>query len=251
MNQSIIKALSLLDFFTEETPELSLKEITERVQMPKPTVYRLLASLEYCGFLTKTKDSEYDKRYRLGLKLMGLGQLVSEQLELRKIALPYMKKLVNEINEVVHLVIVNHNEAVYIEKVESTHAVRLYTRIGKRSPLYLGSGPKLLLAFLPEDKKDQILSESQLCNLDQHPLNKEQLKMELANIKKAGYAISYGEQDEGTIGISFPIYDYYGKVIASLAVSGPSYRFEGSHLEVIKENTKRFANSISAELGYK
>ncbi|MGE6257972.1 IclR family transcriptional regulator [Heyndrickxia sporothermodurans] len=246
MNQSVIKALSLLDYFTEEKPELSLKEITELVQMPKPTVYRLLTSLEYCGFLTKTKDFEYDKRYKLGLKLLDLGQLVSEQLELRKVTLPYMKKLANEINEVVHLVIVNNNEAVYIEKVESTHALRLYTRIGKRSPLYLGSGPKLLFAFLPEEKRNEILS-----NLNHRQCNKERLKKEVEEIKQNGYAISYGEQDEGTIGISFPIYDYYGKVIASLAVSGPSYRFEGNHLHVIKESTKRIAENISSELGYR
>ncbi|MGE8203120.1 IclR family transcriptional regulator [Heyndrickxia sp. NPDC080065] len=251
MNQSIIKALSLLDFFTEEKPELSLKEITDLVQLPKPTVYRLLTSLEYCGFLTKTKDSEYDKRYKLGLKLMELGQLVSDQLELRKIALPHMKRLANEINEVVHLVIVQHHEAVYIEKVESTHALRLFTRIGKRSPLYLGSGPKLLLAFLPEKKRVEIIDESNLYNFNQILLNKDQLKKEIEEIKTNGFAISYGEQDEGTIGVSYPIYNYHGEVIASLAVSGPSYRFEGEHLEVIKESTMKIAESISSEMGYR
>ncbi|PTY94769.1 IclR family transcriptional regulator [Heyndrickxia sporothermodurans] len=246
MNQSVIKALGMLDLFTEEEPELSLKEVTERVQLPKPTVYRLLTSLEYCGFLTKTMDSEYDKRYKLGLKLMELGQLVSEQLELRKVALPYMKKLANEINEVVHLVIVNHDEAVYIEKVESTHAVRLYTRIGKRSPLYLGSGPKLLLAFLPDKKRKEILDAAAI-----RPLNKNQIINEIEEIKRNEFAISYGEQDEGTTGISFPIYDYHRKVIAALAVSGPSYRFEGAHLEMIKEKTKKSAKDISSEMGYR
>jgi DNA-binding IclR family transcriptional regulator len=251
VNQSIIKALSLLDFFSEERPELSLKEITELVQLPKPTVYRLLSSLEYCGFLTKTRDSDYDKRYRLGLKLMELGQLVSDQLELRKISLPFMKELANEINEVVHLVIVHQDEAVYIEKVESTHALRLYTRIGKRSPLYLGSGPKLLLAYLSDEKRKAIIEKTTLQDLKKDLLSKDRLMMEIEEIQRNGFSVSYGEQDEGTIGISFPIYNYYGEVIASLAVSGPYYRFEGRNLENIKDKTRIISKKISSELGHR
>jgi IclR family transcriptional regulator, KDG regulon repressor len=247
MNQSIIKALSLLDLFSDGRQELSLKEITEEVQLPKPTVFRLLASLEYSGFITKTRESENDSRYRLGLKLMELGHLVSEQLELRKIALPHMKKLAGEINEVIHLVIMNQNEAVYIEKVESTRALRLYTRIGKRSPLHLGSGPKLLFAFLDDDKRNQLIEEMS----EYRKIEKLSFTSELQQIKQNGYAISYGEQDIGTIGISFPIYDYERNVIASLAVSGPSSRFENDNLDYIKENTKIAAMNISLELGYK
>jgi len=183
MNQSIIKALSLLDLFTDGRQELSLKEITEVSKLPKPTVYRLLASLEYSGFIVKTKESENDSRYKLGIKLMELGYLVSEQLELRKIALPHMKKLAGQLNEVVHLVISDKNEAVYIEKVESTRALRLHTRIGKRSPLYLGSGPKLLLAFMGENKRKLVMEE--MCQF--RKLEKHLLLEDLQQIKQRGY----------------------------------------------------------------
>src|SRR5699024_10551589 len=120
-------------------------------------------SLEATHFLEKTKESTHDSKYRLGIKLLELGQLVSHQLELRRTSLPYMEDLMQEISEAVHLVIVSQDEAIYIEKVESNRALRLYTRIGKRSalllslrlytrigkrsPLYVGSGPRLLLAF--------------------------------------------------------------------------------------------------------
>ncbi|MBS4174998.1 IclR family transcriptional regulator [Bacillus sp. FJAT-49736] len=247
MNQSIIKALSLLDLFTDSRQELSLKEITEEVGLPKSTVYRLLASLEYSGFIAKTKESENDSRYKLGLKLMELGFLVADQLELRKIALPHMKKLASEINEVVHLVISNQNEAVYIEKVESTRALRLHTRIGKRSPLYLGSGPKLLLAYMSDERKNLSLEEIQ----QYRKINSLTFLKELQQIVEKGYAVSYGEQDIGTIGISFPIYDYKRKVIASLAVSGPTSRFEGENMDFIKEMTAITAENISQELGFK
>jgi DNA-binding IclR family transcriptional regulator len=249
MNQSIIKALGLLEFFSEEKPELSLKEITDKANLPKPTVYRLLSSLEFCGFLTRCKNTEYDTRYKLGLKLMELGQLVSEQLELRKVALPQMKKLADEINEVVHLVILNQHEAIYIEKVESTRALRLHTRVGKTSPLHLGSGPKLLFAFLSDERRQDIFKENLLKKLSTS--ERESLIEQLKIIRDKGYAVSFGEQDAGTTGVSYPIYDFHGTVIAALAVSGPSSRFEGVQLKQIKDSTQKTAASVSYSLGFK
>ncbi|MFD1019374.1 IclR family transcriptional regulator [Thalassobacillus hwangdonensis] len=252
MNQSVLKALKLLDLFSEEKTEITLKEASEMTKMPKPTVYRLLSTLEQAQFLMKTKESEHDSRYSLGLKLMELGHLVSDQLELRKIALPYMEALAQEINEVVHLVIVHQQKATYIEKVESTRALRLFTRVGKSSPLYIGSGPKLLLAYMDEDEQQQILEEADLLKLSDHdPIDESELMEELLEIKEKGYAFSLGEQDLETTGISYPIYDFRGNVIAALAISGLSSHFEGENLLLIKHHAEDTAASISAQLGYK
>lgn len=252
MNQSVIKALKLLDLFTEDDQELSLKEISHRANMPKPTAYRLLSALESCHFLHKTKESEHDSRYRLGLKLLELGQLVSDQLELRGIALPFMEELAREINEVIHLVIVNQNEATYIEKVESSRALRLYTRIGKSTPLYMGSGPKLLLAFLPQERQEKILGEGELHYPGDHkPNNQKELRNELEKIREEGYACSIGEQDADTTGISYPIYDHLGHVIAALTVSGLSSHFEGDNQAMIRTKSKKTAQDISGKLGYR
>lgn len=252
MNQSVIKALKLLDLFTEETKELTLKEISDQSGIPKPTAYRLLSSLESCNFLYKTKESEHDSRYRLGLKLLELGQIVSDQLELRGIAMPYMERLAQEINEVIHLVVMNHDEATYIEKVDSTRALRLYTRIGKSSPLYIGSGPKLLLAFLPKDRQEEIVGESELFQLSDHkPIDKDRLRKELDTIRQEGFAYSIGEQDADTTGISYPVYDFKGSVVAALTVSGLSNRFAGDNLVLIKTKTEQTAQDISGKLGYR
>lgn len=252
MNQSVIKALKLLDLFTEDKHELTLKEIANKADIPKPTAYRLLAALETCGFLYKTKETEHDSRYRLGLKLLELGHIVSDQLELRGIALPYMQQLAQTINEEIHLVIVNQKEATYIEKVESNRALRLYTRIGKSSPLYIGSGPKLLLSFLPREKQEEILGNGEMYYFgNNRKINKEKLMQELEIIREEGYAYSIGEQDADTTGISYPIYDYRGYVVAALTVSGLSSHFEGENLGWIKTETEKTANDISEKLGYR
>nr|WP_026682906.1 IclR family transcriptional regulator [Priestia megaterium] len=249
MNQSVMKALKIVELFREGAQELSLKEISNQAKMPKPTAYRLLTTLEQNGYLNKTKETEHDVKYQLGLKFLELGNLVSDRLEVRGIALPYMEKLAKEINEVIHLVIVNQNEATYIEKVESSRALRLNTRIGRSVPLYIGSGPKLLLAFLTSERQETIINQSELISTH-HPINKEQLKEEVKQIQKNGYAYSIGEQDEDTTGISYPIYNFQQKVVAALAVSGLSSHFEGINLELIKQETAKTAAEISQKLGY-
>ncbi|MEN1969259.1 IclR family transcriptional regulator [Lentibacillus sp. N15] len=252
MNQSVIKALKLLDLFSEDQQELTLKEISHQANMPKPTAYRLLSALESCNFLYKTKETEHDSRYRLGLKLLELGHMVSDQLELRGIALPFMERLAHEINEVIHLVIVSQDEATYIEKVESSRALRLYTRIGKSTPLYMGSGPKLLLAFLPEERQQKVLQAEELHFLGDHqPIDRKSLTMELEKIKQEGYACSIGEQDADTTGISYPVYNHLGVVVAALTVSGLTSHFEGENLAFIKTSTKLSAEAISNKLGYR
>lgn len=251
MNQSVIKALKLLDLFTEDIQELSLREIALRSELPKPTAYRLLASLVESGFLQKTKENEQDSGYRLGLKLLEFGHLVSNQLEIREIALPFMEDLAHDINEVIHIVIANQDEATYIEKVDSTRALRLYTRIGKSSPLYLGSGPKLLLAFMDKEKQAEILGDAKLYAIDDHRLiDKTKLQKELDIIREEGYAYSIGEQDLETTGISYPLFNYRKQVVGSLTVTGLSSHFEGENLQEIKTKTKNTAELISSKLGY-
>ncbi|WP_010097258.1 IclR family transcriptional regulator [Ornithinibacillus scapharcae] len=247
MNQSVKKALSLLNLFDEDNDELTLKEISERSKLPKPTAYRMLSALESMNYVYKLKDNEHDSRYRLGLKLLELGQLVSDRLEVRKIAYPYMERLAHDIQEAVHLVIKNHHEATYIEKVESRKAIRLYTRIGKNSPLYIGSGPKLLLAHLSNDEQEEILLQAEAV----HGIDRGKFIEELERIRMEGYSYSIGEQDENTIGISYPIYDYRNRVIAALTVSGLSTYFEGNNLVDIKVKTEETASIVSRRLGFR
>ncbi|WP_085506123.1 IclR family transcriptional regulator [Thalassobacillus devorans] len=251
MNQSVSKALKLLSLFTEERRELSLHDICKMTNMPKATAYRLLYTLEEGGFLRKNKKSEHDIYYKLGLKLLELGNLVREDLELRQVALEQMEFLAEEINEVVHLSICEDDEAIYIEKVESNQTIRLYTRVGKRLPLYVGSGPKLLLAYLPEKKQKDIISKMEFKAFTPYTItNRDRLNEELELIRKQGYAVSNGEQDPDTVGISFPIRDYSGNVVGALGVTGPSMRFSSDRKVKILEKTQAAALAITKNLGF-
>ncbi|KAB7706547.1 helix-turn-helix domain-containing protein [Bacillus aerolatus] len=250
MNQSVVKALKLLDFFLDGQTELTLSEITEKSGMPKPTVFRFLSSLEACGMLMKSRNTGHDVRYRLGLKLLQLGNVVAEQLEIRTVAKPWMQALCEELNEDVHLVILDGDEAVYIEKIESNQKVRLHTRVGKRSSVYIGSGPKLLLAFLPAEQQNGLISRIKLeDNADSLIQSEEALYKHIEQIKAQGYSISLGEQERETIGISYPIRDHSKNVIAALSVSGPVSRIDGHVQDEIQVKTREAALNISKALG--
>lgn len=251
MNQSVIKALNLLKFFTLENPKLSLAEIARLSGLTKPTAYRLLRALEKEGFLTRNEHNLEDKDYMLGLRLFELGNLVAEGMEIRKIALPYMEELRNEINEVVHLVILDRNEAVYVERVETDRPVKLFTRIGLRTPLYAGSAPRLLLAYMNDNEKEEILKNLKLSPFTKTTVkNIDTLRELLIEIKQNGYSISNGEFVPGTMGMSVPIKNYTANVIASLTVAIPGDHFtEGQTTEIITR--LRFtAEEISRKCGY-
>mgnify|MGYP001199826565 FL=1 len=249
MNQSVAKALAILFLFIDEK-ELSLQQIAEKTNIPKSTAYRLLSTLEREGIVYNVKTSTHDSRYGLGLKLLELGNLVAERIELRKVARPYMEQLAEDINEVIHLVIKNHQEATYIERVNSNRALSLYTKIGRSVPLYVGSGPKMLLAFMNEDEIETTINQSPLMTFNDKIIERETLRNELKEIRKTYYSISISEQDADTTGISFPIFNFEKNVVAALAISGLSSRFEGGRLEEMKEKGKSTALAISRKLGY-
>jgi DNA-binding IclR family transcriptional regulator len=252
VNQNVIDALKLLDLFAGEEVELSLSEIHKKTSMSKSKVFRLLSSLVESKFLRKVKYTEHDIRYQLGLKLMELGHLVSERLEIRQAALPHMRAVCNEIQEIVHLAVLDGNNAVYIEKVESDQPIRLYTQIGRTLPLYVGSGPKLLLAYMDHHKQEEILN-----NLIMNPFTKNtitsltKLKKEIKRIREKGYSVSYGEQNLDTTGVSVPIRDFNREVVGVLTASGPSIRFDSKRRDTIYLALEQAAMRISSELGYK
>ncbi|EGL84159.1 transcriptional regulator, IclR family [Caldalkalibacillus thermarum TA2.A1] len=135
MNKTVIKTMEMLKLFIDRE-RLTLQEMVELLQMPKTSVYRMAQSLVELGFLQKTNDY-----YQLGLAFLSFGMLVAERLDLRRIALPIMKRLKEETKEAVNLVIRDGDEAIYNEKVDTSEPVRVYTKVGQRAPLYAGACP--------------------------------------------------------------------------------------------------------------
>ncbi|WP_319370478.1 IclR family transcriptional regulator [uncultured Ilyobacter sp.] len=252
INQSLDKALSLLEYFDAENPIRGLSEISRLSSIPKATVYRLLNTFEKNGYLIKIDTGGRQGQYKLGMKFLELGTMVSESIELKEIAFPHMKNLRDDINEDVQLVIRDKNHAIYVEKLISKHPVRLYTKIGRTASLNAGACPRAILSFLKDEEIESIFENTEFIKYTENTIiDKEKLLKLISESRKTGYTISYSEMEMQTIGIGAPIFDYTKNVVGALSTAGPDQRFTPDKFPEIIKKVKETAMKISRELGYK
>lgn len=245
---TVEKAISLLEYFDLQTPYWGLSALAREAGLSKATAYRLLSSLEKLDFV---ELDPVTKKYRLGFKLLDLGNRILERLKLREVALPYMEKLRDKTQESVHLTIEINGEGVYVEKVESFSSVRLSTRIGARAPLHAGASFKVLLANLSENRINEIIKRQGLPRMTKNTITDEKvLRKELNNIRREGYAVSHGELHYGFGAVAAPIRDIEGKVIAGISVIAPSARLTQDRIKEISLLVTGVAKEISFCLGW-
>lgn len=250
VSKSLMRAIQILDCFTE-MEEMSINDLVEATGLAKTTVFRLASTLEEGGLLVKEKRSSHDVIFRLSLKLLSYGKYVTERLKYSEIALPYMKKLNEEIDELVHLTVQENNEAVYVETFYSSKPLRLVVKVGARAPLYAGSAPKLLLANMKEEELEEYLKNTKLKKVTENTIdNTEKLKKEIQKIRDNGYSISFSENFDHTVGFSYPIYDFNGDVVAALGVSIPEQDYSEERQELILRKLEKSVMKIWEQLGY-
>ena len=245
-NKTVVKSLDLLNLFVEN-PKLSLNEMVQLSGIPKTSVHRMIGSLEDMGFLQKDAENKYS----LGLLFLQFGQLVSERLDLRQVALPVMQVLRDDVEEAVNLIMKDGNETIYIEKLETTHPVRLYTKIGRRAPLYAGACSRIILAFLPEQEREHYLKEIELKPIGLGTItDKQKLRLVLEDSRAKGYSISYSELENHTASLAAPIFNHTGHIVGGLSIAGPDNRFQEDRLPELVEKVKQAAQEISRKLGW-
>ena len=161
-----------------------------------------------------------------------------------------MDQLVVETGETVFLGALDGRQALCIDARESPQSIRLYARIGRRSPLYAGSIPKLLFAFLPDPVREEWLQELELTPITSYTVtDRDQLRQQLIHIRSQGYAITSNDLDEGATSVAAPIRDHTGQVVAAISVAGPSQRFSEDRIDWILTQVLKGAAEISANLG--
>lgn len=246
--QSIDRALSILEVLSDYSKGLGVTEISEQVNLHKSTVYRLLTTLIYKGYVVQ--DTETNK-YGITLKLFELGSKKVESMDLLSVSKEYTKKLMESVNEVVHLVVREGNEIVYIDKVEANNTIMMASTIGKRSPMYCTSVGKAILAHLPEKKVKEIWDNSKIVKYTDYTItNFEELKTELEDIRQKGYAVDNEENEIGVRCIGVPIFNRHGKVEAAISISGPAIRVTEDKIENFAKEVIMYAHLISQGLGF-
>jgi IclR family transcriptional regulator, KDG regulon repressor len=245
--QSLEKGLDLLFLFTEEKPALSVEEISARSGLPKSTCYRFLNTFKQKNIMELNGTSG---KYCLGVGLLKLESVVHSSLSIARIAIPYLQNLSDISGETAQLVVLHKNEGVCVERVESTAALRVMPDKGNTIYLHSGASGKVILAHLPPEERGRIIREKGLKRLTASTITDPTiLQKELGQICRRGYAVSDQEIYQGVKAIAAPIFDFQGKIAASVGVAGPRERMTAKRASFLIPCIKEAANEISIRLG--
>jgi DNA-binding IclR family transcriptional regulator len=220
--KSVEKALRIIESFDLDRPEISASELVESLQIPKVSVYRFLRFLTKNGFISHNRQT---KKYRLGLKIFELGSIVLKNFDFREVAFPLITELSNRSGETVHLGVLDNQQVVSIESVESNQTLRISMPVGKRVYLHSTGVGKAILASLSDEEIKEIVRQKGLPRFTENTIaDADQLLKEIQTIRTRGYAIDNEENEPGVRCIAAPVVDPNQRFVASISVSGPSVR---------------------------
>ncbi len=243
--KTVDRLVEILDSFSSRPSGWSLVELSEHLSIPKSTLHRFLLAL---GDYEVLQRDPKDRRWRLGYRPLLWSRGAANHGALRLIVRPIMESLATETGETVLLTIYQNGEVVCVEKVDSSHPIRLALDVGTRRPPHAGASSKVLMAFLPPDEIEAIIRQGlpRLCtNTITDP---QALRAELAQIREQGFAISVEETDAGAWGVATPIRNPSGEVIAAIGIAGPTFRLTEEHIQTYIRLCRQAAEQISLSL---
>ncbi len=251
---TVLKALDILACLADYQRPLSAQQVATVCGISRPTAYRLLATLISRGFVRA--DANYN--YALGTKLISLGRVVLDSIDLPELARPYLHELCTLSNETANLSILDETELLYIGKEESLRTpknpnfVQMRSNVGTRIMPHCSGMGKAIMAYLtPNALQAQIEQTIPLKAYTPHTIvEPDALRTELAHIHQRGYAIDDREVDEGTRCVAAPIFDSGGRVTAAVSIAGPAYRLTLDQLDHFAPEVVRVARALSRQLGY-
>ncbi len=247
-NQSLERSVAILDCFTLDAPVMGIREVARKANLSSSTAGRLMAAMKELGILNQDPET---LAYMMGSRVLAWAGIYTVTSDVRTLSLPVMVRLQEQTRETISLYVMEGNDRVCVERLESSETVRIVARVGRRIPLYAGSAGKVFLAYLPESRRDEILAGIKLIPMTKRTITDlDELKTNLYKIQRQGYAVSKGEWVLEASGVAAPIFDQFERISAALTISGPSQRFTEEKIHEIAALVKPAAEEISRELGY-
>jgi DNA-binding IclR family transcriptional regulator len=234
--QALDRAFAVLDLLGESETPLGLAQVASSLQLHKSTAHRFLMVLERHHMVERTASG----KFRLGLRLFDFGNRAIEQYDLRERAQPHLRRLVAETEETAHLCI-----------LEPARSVRMITRVGASNPVHCTSVGKAMLAFLPEERINDIIRRIRFERFTHRTIaTAEALRTEIEKTRRRGYAVDDEELEEGLRCIAVPVLDAQRNPVAAVSVSGPSFRVTAQKLPSIANHLLQCVRGISLDMGF-
>jgi IclR family transcriptional regulator, acetate operon repressor len=246
--QAVARAFALLEALAARD-EAGLVELARDVSLHPSTAHRLLASLIDCGY---AMQSPTNGRYRLGRKVLELASgSKARDARLRAITRPHLEAIRAAVDETTNLVALDGLGAIYLDQVESQHAVRLFAEPGRRVPAHTSGGGKAILAFQEDGLLERLYGGEPFERLTSRTITTAAgLRQELGRIRRRGYALDNEEYEEGVSCVAAPIFDNLGDACAAISVSAPSSRLRRAGFAELGTLLTAHTAEISRELGH-
>ncbi len=245
--QSIQRAVAILRCFSESEPELSVTELSQRLNLHKSTISRILGTLERERLVARNPQNG---KYHLGLGMVSLAGVALGRLDVRGVAQPFLNELVEITQETVNVVVLEDHEGVNIDRAASPKAIRYVGWIGRRIPLHCTAPGLVLLAYLPADGQRALLRRPRRAYTPHTVTGGQALRSRLEAVRRQGYAVVHEEWEEGYSGMAAPIFDHGQRVVAALSITGPTFRMRADVIPGFIAALQKTALAISQQLGY-
>ena len=242
------RGLRILEAFSDQSPTLSLTEISSAAGLEKSTAFRSVHTLETLGYLVRDPQT---KRYRPGLNVLRLGFAALNSMGLRQIAQPYLETLSVESGETTNMTVRDGPEVVYVARYKTTQIVSINLVLGSRLPVYCTSMGKAQLIDLSREQLSNLLGEGPYPELGPNTITSlDDLTRELERVRRQGYAINDEELAAGLRSVAAPLRNADGEIIAAINISVPSARVSRDKLEErLAPLVKTTAHDICLALG--
>ena len=245
---AVERALAMLEAVAQDSEGLSNADLSRKLQIPKSSASYILRTLENQGYLNRDANG----KYRVGLKILSLSRGALSGIDVREVALPIMRHLVEKTSLTCHLAILDGPEAVYIEKVEPPGFIRMDTWVGRRMRIHATSVGKALAAFIPQERLQKIVSERAMEKRTPKTITTlPRLLKELEKVRTQGYAVDDEENNLGARCVGAPVFNQQGAIEASVGLSGTIGQVNAQTMPRIVEALKDAARHVSMQLGYR
>jgi DNA-binding IclR family transcriptional regulator len=240
------RALTVLECIAQSRKGFSVSELSRRLTLPKSSVHLILRTFERRGYLQKQRTGG---RYRFGMKLMSLGHLALDGVELRDEARPILERLVRETGLTAHLGILERGEIVIIERIDAASPIRVVSFVGRRMKLHSTAVGKALAAFLPRAEIDAQMAQAPLEPQNERTIaSPEAFQRELDQIRGRGYAFNDEEDELGVRAVGAAIRDADGASLAAVSVVGTTGQLPLERVEAVGVAVREAANEISSQM---
>jgi len=245
LNNSIAKAITILNVFSYEKPRLRLKDISVMTGINQATAHRLLTTLKKFNLI-----EQHEGIYLLGRGFLKYESIVLGSMEIRQVCLPFLEAISNKLKVNVNLAVLDEGEVVYVARAETSYCVYGFFHIGMRRPINCTALGKVLTC-----KSLEIVHEIFKQGVKRYTLNtivdEDLFLAEIEKVRLQGYGVDLEEWSNGINCVAAPLYDSSGQIVAGISISGPQSIYSVERILEYAPALVEYSNEISARLGFR